>query len=78
MPKIAIITDTDSSLPQDVANKYNIRQVPITIHFDDENYTTGVDINDLKLFELIDNKNKLPTTAAPPPAAFIEAYRYRA
>lgn len=75
MPKIAIITDTDSSLPQDLADKHSIRQVPITIHFDDDNYTTGVDINDLKLFEIIDNKNKLPTTAAPPPAAFTEAYR---
>jgi len=46
MNKIAIITDTDSSLPVELASQYGIRQVPITIHFDDSSYTTGVDIDD--------------------------------
>jgi len=74
MPKIAIITDTDASLSAELAQQYNIRQVPITIHFGEESYTTGMDINDKQLFEIIDRKNKLPTTAAPPPAAFAKAY----
>ena len=46
MNKIAIVTDTDSSLPVDLANQYGIRQVPITIHFEDSSYTTGIDIDD--------------------------------
>ena len=75
MTRIAIITDSDASLPPDLASHYGIQQVPITIHFNDENYTTGVDINDQQLFELIDRYNKLPTTAAPPPAAFASAYK---
>ena len=54
MPKIAIITDTDSSLPVDVAAQYGIRQVPITVHFDENTYTTGVDIDDRLLFEKVD------------------------
>ena len=33
MASIVIITDTDSSLPADVAARYDIRQVPINIHF---------------------------------------------
>ena len=72
--RICIITDTDSSLPADIATLVGIKQVPITIHFATENYTTGVDIDDRKLFEIIDRENKLPTTSAPSPNAFAAAF----
>ena len=74
MPKIAIITDTDSSLPPHIAEQNGIQQVPITIQFNEETYTTGVDINDASLFEIVDRRKKLPTTAAPSPHAFAEAF----
>ena len=75
MKKIVIITDTDSSLPAQTAEQFGIYQVPITIHFESENYTTGLDIDDIRVFELIDRYNKLPTTSAPPPSAFAKAYQ---
>jgi DegV family protein with EDD domain len=74
MGKTAVITDTDSSLPADIAEQYGIQQVPITIHFSDESYTSGVDIDDTRLFELIDKRKMLPTTAAPAPNAFASAF----
>lgn len=74
MSKIHVITDTDSSLPADIAAAHSIVQVPITIQFGDETYQSGVDIDDKVLFEKIDALNKMPTTAAPSPAAFIEAF----
>jgi DegV family protein with EDD domain len=74
MPKIAVITDTDSSLPPDIAERYGIQQVPITVHFEDQSYTCGVDIDDRLLFELVDHYNKLPTTSAPSPGAFSAVY----
>lgn len=75
MKKIFIVTDTDSSLPVQIAKQHHIYQVPITIHFEKENFTTGVDIDDVRVFELIDRYKKLPTTSAPPPAAFAKAYQ---
>lgn len=75
MSKIQVITDTDSSLPADLATRYSIIQVPITIHFDDEVYQSCVDIDDKLLFEKIDAMKKLPTTAAPSPAAFEKAFQ---
>jgi DegV family protein with EDD domain len=74
MDKIVVITDTDSSLPPEVAARYGIHLVPITINFDAESYTTGVDIDDRLLFEKIDRLNKLPTTSAPSPNAFAAEY----
>ncbi len=76
MPKIAVITDSDSSLPQDAAERLGIQQVPITIHFENQVYTTGVDIDDKLLFELVDRTHKLPTTSAPSPGAFSAAYEH--
>ncbi|MCL5995028.1 MAG: DegV family protein [Chloroflexi bacterium] len=75
MPQIAIVTDTDSSLPAEVAARYNIRLVPISIQFGSETYKTGVDIDDVTLFRQIDKEGRLPTTAAPAPGEFAEAYQ---
>ncbi len=74
MSSIAILTDTDASLPAEVAARYGIPQVPITVHFGDEMFRTSVDINDHQLFERINREGKLPTTAAPSPGAFAEYY----
>ncbi|MHB8134422.1 MAG: DegV family protein [Anaerolineaceae bacterium] len=75
MTEIAIITDSDSSIPMPLAEKYKIQQIPISIHFDDETFSAIGEINDLELFEIIDKKNKLPTTSAPPPSSFEQAFQ---
>jgi DegV family protein with EDD domain len=74
MPKIAFVTDTDCSLPEDVAARCHIRQVPITVQFGEESFLTGVNIDDAALFERVDHENKLPSTAAPSPGQFLEAF----
>lgn len=75
MPKISIVTDTDASLPPAIANAYNVRQVPICIHFGEEVFESGVDIDDRILFERVDHEKKLPSTAAPTPGKFAQVYQ---
>lgn len=75
MNKTAIITDTDSSLPPELAAQYGIHQVPIGINFKDESYISGLTIDDRLLFDIVDRKNQLPTTSAPNPEAYIDIYR---
>jgi len=70
-----VITDTDSNLPIDLANRLNIRQVPITIQFGDESFADNFEIHNPELFDRIDRTAKLPTTAAPSPAAFSTAFQ---
>lgn len=75
VPSTAIITDTDASLPAEVAAQYAIRQVPIAVHFDDKPFLTGVDIDDARLFERVDREGSLPTTSAPAPGDFLRAFQ---
>jgi len=75
MSSVAIITDTDSSLPADIAARYGIRQVPICVHFGHETLKTGIDIDDARLFARVNREGKLPTTSAPSPGEFAEAYQ---
>ncbi len=75
MPKIAFITDTDSSLPADIAHEYGIALIPIPVSFGEDTYITGETIDDNKLFEIIDATGKLPTTAAPSPSAYETAFK---
>jgi fatty acid kinase fatty acid binding subunit len=75
MPSVAIITDTDSSLPPELAARYGIRQVPISVHFGQDTLRAAVDIDDASLFARVDREGKYPTTSAPAPGQFAEAYR---
>ena len=75
MLPIAIVTDTDSSLPAAIAAQYGIQQVPINIHFGEETFQAAVDIDDAEAFVRIDRDGKLPTTSAPTPGQFAEAYQ---
>ncbi len=75
MTKISVITDTDSSLPPEMAAAYNILQVPISIHLDEHFSGTDHTITNAALFKKIDEVGKLPTTAAPNPAIFVEYFK---
>ena len=75
MSHIAIITDTDSSLPLELAMKYKILQVPILIQFGNESFRDAFDINNSTLFTRIDREGKLPTTAAPSPGQFADTFK---
>ena len=75
MPGIAIITDTDSSIPAGLAEQYKIIQIPINIHFGSETLAAVEEVDDARLFERVDKEKKLPSTSAPSPGKFALAYQ---
>jgi DegV family protein with EDD domain len=75
MTRLAIITDTDSALPLDLAQKHDIVEVPIIIQFGDDSFKDVYEINNDQIFARIDREGKLPTTAAPSPGQFAEAFK---
>lgn len=75
MPAIAIISDTDTSLPGQSLKEHGITQVPITIHFGEEVLDACSEITDYDLVERVNREGVLPTTSAPSPGAFSKAYQ---
>lgn len=74
MTHVAIVTDTDASIPAQLCARLNILVVPVNVHFREEVFETGVDIDDARLFERVDREGVLPTTSAPAPGKFLQTY----
>lgn len=77
MPDVAVMTDTVSYMPEEVANKYSITQVPTHIVIDGKAHAE----NQLNLVEFYQKmpkwkeENNLPTTSSPSPDDFVRAFR---
>jgi DegV family protein with EDD domain len=76
MGKVAIVTDSSVSIPDDLLAKYDIHRVPLVFHLDNKTYKDLTDIETAdKLFQMVSRSNSFPTTAAPPPGEYAELYR---
>jgi len=75
MARIAVVTDSDASLPASLAVRHGITVVPINVHFGDEVFESEVDIDDEQLFVRVQREGVLPTTSAPTPGQFAKAYQ---
>lgn len=75
MRKVKIITDSTNDLTREMLDSYGVTIVPLYVDFGEESYKDGVDLIPERLFELVEEKNILPKTAAPSPYDFIGYYR---
>ena len=69
---VKIIVDSTADMRPEVAEKVGI--VPLTVHFGDKEYISGVNINPQKFYEMLVESDELPTTSQPTPVAFEEAF----
>jgi DegV family protein with EDD domain len=75
MSKIAIVTDSTSDMPKDIAKKFEITVVPLTVIFEKEVFLDdGKEITIDEFYKKIRSVKKLPTTTQPTPKDFIKVY----
>jgi DegV family protein with EDD domain len=72
---IRIITDTMCDVPKDMADKYDIRIMPLTVHFGEESYKDGIDITMMEFYKKLEASENLPTTSQVPPIKFLDAFK---
>jgi DegV family protein with EDD domain len=71
----AIVTDSTTSLPDDVRERPNVRVVPLTFSFGpEETYTDKVDLSNAEFYEKLSKASAPPTTSQPAVGAFVNAY----
>jgi fatty acid kinase fatty acid binding subunit len=74
MPQVAIVTDSSACLPADVICEYGIIVVPLAVHFDSEVIRDG-EIPPDDFIQRLRTSERYPTTAAPAPGEFLDAFR---
>ena len=70
---IQIVIDSTTDLPAQAAEQVKI--VPLTIHFGEQQYVSGVDIDARSFYEKLVESDVLPTTSQPTPAAFADVFQ---
>ena len=70
---VKIIVDSTADMIPEVAQRVGI--VPLTVHFGEKEYVSGVDIDPKQFYEMLVESDVLPTTSQPTPYAFEEAFR---
>ena len=77
MKNVAVVTDTNSLMTRDIAREHDIGLVPLYISIDDKSYPED-EINLTNFYQNLlkwKQDNKLPKTAAPSVADFMEAFK---
>jgi DegV family protein with EDD domain len=75
MTKIKLFTDSTCDLTDEQLAKYDISFVPLFVHFNDDTFKDRIEINTPELYEKVDEYGVLPSTAAPSPGDFYNAFK---
>ena len=70
---IQIIVDSTADLQPEAAAKVDI--VPLSVHFGDREYISGVNINPMQFYEMLVESDVLPTTSQASPDAFMKEFQ---
>jgi DegV family protein with EDD domain len=71
---IRIVTDSTCDLPESLVNKYDITVVPLHIQQGDNTYLDGINLTREQFYAKLPGFRPAPTTAAPSPEVFKQAF----
>lgn len=72
MKPVRILVDSTVDLPERC--RAQVRAVPLTVHFGDEELIDGVTIDRRRFYERLIESDVLPTTSQATPAAFVKEF----
>jgi DegV family protein with EDD domain len=75
---IKLITDSTADLPPALAQELRITVIPCYVHFGTETYRDHIDMKADEFYRRLAQSQALPTTSAPSPGTFVEAYQQAA
>jgi DegV family protein with EDD domain len=75
MARLAIVTDSVCSIPQEMQEEYQITVVPLAFLFGETSYVDNVSLTWEEFYSLLKSARRLPSTASAPPGAFLDTFR---
>ena len=72
---IKIVTDSTSYLSADEIREFDIRVVPLNVHFgEDQVFQEGITLDSNQFYAMLAEAPELPTTSQPAPGQFLEVF----
>lgn len=72
---IKIVTDSTSYLPADEIQEFDIRIVPLNVHFGEgQVFQEGITIDNDQFYAMLAEAPELPTTSQPSPGQFLDVF----
>lgn len=72
---VKVVTDSTSDIPDELVDRLGITVVPSYVIFGTESFRDGIELPRQQFYEKLVSTRQIPTTAAPPPGVYQEAYR---
>ena len=69
--KVAIVTDSISSLTQVMGQEHGVHVMPVYVFFGTQTYRDGIDLDAELFYRLLRGSEKLPTTSQPTAPDFV-------
>lgn len=70
-----IVMDSAGDLPVEMLQEYDIEVIPVNIHFNEQTYLDGVDLNKADFYRMVQGSRRIPKTSQPSPYQFVQFYR---
>lgn len=75
MNRFVVVTDSTANLPPELVAEYDIPMIPLTVHWGEETYLDGVNLDAPTFYKWLQEREAFPTTSQPSPGAFIEFFQ---
>ena len=72
---VKLIIDAGCDLTKKQANALDVTLIPMTIHFGNEEFRSGIDISNEEFYAKLTGSKELPTTSQPTPFDFESVYQ---
>lgn len=75
MRKIAVVTDSTSNLPPELAREYDIPMIPLKVHWGEDTYLDGVTLMPDTFYRWLGERKDFPTTSQPSAGEFMQFFQ---
>lgn len=72
---IKIVTDSTAGLPQAMAQEFDIRVVPLYVHFGEQAFKEQVELSNEEFYDRLHQVVDLPTTSQPSAGEFLQVFQ---